>query len=826
MLSLLLFRITRRPLIIIRRSFRTTNKVQVFNPLLPFDVLDEVQNDDLEEKNEKLREEKKKLMKKSRRMLKKRREKGKGDQGKGSETEGKDNKGSRDLVQKDGELYKTSNDTIPIKKAVSPEVNVVGLEQEEKNDSDVKGTEIKSNDKNQNSQTKDENNSDTLAAGSSATMGPGGGGSGNGNGGDNNNKPPADDSESKDPKDEDSKDNEKKETEEETKKKDKEEEDDLEEELHDDDEKEPKKSTIKQYFERFGKFLFKCLETMGITFTSVGILGFAGLLYHTIYNVHALDKIDSAFENGDPAFQLLMHKRKSINPEEECDGNDLNQFWVERPQQKLVDDIISGRIIGRYFLVIGEKGTGKTSLLLESMRKINGYNVAIFDAHADPEIFRIRLGKALNYTYSEDYIGSLFSMRGPRDTTALLDIERAFGKLEELAIRRTTKVDRPLVLIINNAHLIKENEEGMKLLELLQQKAENLSGSGLVTMIFNSDDYWVYEKLKKVGTRLELVNVRDFNRSETIKALNYIREKHFPSHSHPDLSLDDKTSHNIYDLIGGRPQHISQVARHKDIIRACNEIIDREKTWFLNQCGLLGSSMDDDVIESGKFATSAMLLMNEFVHMDRTRLSNLIDKGEEDEDDYKMDHQLPELPLWRSRQIMTRADYIRQYDNLNIFTIDSDSRVRADSVPMMRAFHEIASQPHFEDLLQDTMDRVADIESLGRTRELVAKDLGLGSTFTFSKKDSSYRLALQKSERQKRMEGDNEDSYKCNDNDYTDDIIENSNKNSDNDTYKLDDISLQDTRKWWKLRMQRFDQSYLPPLQRDRNDIDINRTPR
>ena len=369
--------------------------------------------------------------------------------------------------------------------------------------------------------------------------------------------------------------------------------------------------------------------------------------------------MNQAFEKGDPSAQIKMHTRTHD------DSNDhfINAHWVERPQQKLLDEIVAGKIIGRYFLIIGEKGTGKTSLIMEAMKKVDGYNVTIFDAHADPEIFRIRLGKALNFTFNEDYIGSLFSIRGPRDTTALLDIERAFGKLEELAIQRVGKIRRPLIMIINNAHLIKENEEGVKLLELLQQKAESLSGLGLLTMIFNSDDYWVYEKLKQLGTRLELINVRDFNRYETVNALKFIRHRYFPL----DKVLKDDMCNAVYDLIGGRPQHITQVARHNDIIKACHEIIDREKTWFLNQCGLLGLDMDDDVMESGKFSSSAMLLMREFVEMDRSRMNTLITS--EKSRDFT-EHHLPELPLWRARQIMTRADYIQRYDNLNIFTID------------------------------------------------------------------------------------------------------------------------------------------------------------
>lgn len=57
------------------------------------------------------------------------------------------------------------------------------------------------------------------------------------------------------------------------------------------------------------------------------------------------------------------------------------------------------------------------------MRRVDGDGVSMFEAHADIEIFRIRLGKALDYEFHEDYIGAYFSERGPRDTTALLDIK-------------------------------------------------------------------------------------------------------------------------------------------------------------------------------------------------------------------------------------------------------------------------------------------------------------------------------------------------------------------------------------------------------------------
>src|SRR5277367_3720765 len=112
-------------------------------------------------------------------------------------------------------------------------------------------------------------------------------------------------------------------------------------------------------------------------------------------------------------------------------------------------------------------------MLLEAMRKIDGEGISMFEAHAHTEIFRIRLGKALDYEYHEDYIGSLFSICGPRDTTALLDIERAFNKLEKIALQRRTKHNKgPPILVVNSVHLIRDDEDGRNLLELMQQRAE------------------------------------------------------------------------------------------------------------------------------------------------------------------------------------------------------------------------------------------------------------------------------------------------------------------------------------------------------------------
>jgi hypothetical protein len=102
-------------------------------------------------------------------------------------------------------------------------------------------------------------------------------------------------------------------------------------------------------------------------------------------------------------------------------------------------------------------------------------------------------------------------------------------------------------------------------------------------------------------------------------------------------------------------------------------------------------------------------------------------------------HNIPQIPLHKARQIMTRADFIKSYDHINLFTITSDAFVRADSVPMQRAFKSICGEEGFDEHLEGTLQRISDIESLGRTRELVAKDLVQGGKYRILLKDGERR---------------------------------------------------------------------------------------
>jgi hypothetical protein len=222
----------------------------------------------------------------------------------------------------------------------------------------------------------------------------------------------------------------------------------------------------------------------------------------------------------------------------------------------------------------------------------------MFEAHADLEIFRIRLGKALDYEFHEDYIGGYFSERGPRDTTALLDIERALNKLEKVALQRRIKFGKPLVVIVNQMHLIRDDDDGKDLIELLQQRAEQWAAANLVTMVFNSDDYWVYERLKQLATRMEVLTIVDLPKTQATAALKNYRQRYFGDVPSSEIL------EQVYDRVGGRLNFLNRVAKQKDMLEACEKIKEVEKTWFLNQCWILGEEMDDDVMDQQKWAVS------------------------------------------------------------------------------------------------------------------------------------------------------------------------------------------------------------------------------
>ncbi|KAG8891137.1 hypothetical protein FRB99_003841, partial [Tulasnella sp. 403] len=382
---------------------------------------------------------------------------------------------------------------------------------------------------------------------------------------------------------------------------------------------------------------------------------------------------------------------------------------VNRAEQDTVDKIICGSKKGQYILLMGSKGVGKTTMILNAMKKIKADGVAICEAHEDLEVFRLRLGKALNYEYNEDSQTGLFQRRDPREGGPRLDIERALNKLEKVALRMAEKRDRPLVLVFNNIQLFANNEESRQLLLQLQQKAESWAESHLITVVFSTDDFWPYPVLRKIANRMHVISVADLTMADSLAALRKLREQF---HQMPQ---DDSVLQEILQVCGGRLSYLNHLAHRKDIAKAAQRLLNTEKGWLLSEVGLI-PDCDDDVMDEQKVCASTWLLLREFVkqHKEKekarqTAIAAGLEVG---------DPEMPAIPYYECRQIMTRADFIERLDQLNIIAVDIDHMVRPDSMVLLRAATEVVEEEGFDELLEGVRSRIDDIESLHRTREL------------------------------------------------------------------------------------------------------------
>jgi len=74
---------------------------------------------------------------------------------------------------------------------------------------------------------------------------------------------------------------------------------------------------------------------------------------------------------------------------------------------------------------------------------------------------------------NRDYLGALVGLNDLSGMTSFQALERGLHKLERALIKRREKTGKPVVLAMNNCHLLPKDDEGVKLLRLFQQRAES-----------------------------------------------------------------------------------------------------------------------------------------------------------------------------------------------------------------------------------------------------------------------------------------------------------------------------------------------------------------
>lgn len=179
------------------------------------------------------------------------------------------------------------------------------------------------------------------------------------------------------------------------------------------------------------------------------------------------------------------------------------------------------------------------------------------------------------------------------------------------------------------------------------------------------------------------------------------------------------------EVVGGRLSYINKVAKSRDMVRMANEMLEVESAWLLSQIGLI-TDCDDDVMDEQKWSSCSWLLLQEFVRLRHEQEKERADKIARGERPDNTHLQLPSIPYAQCRQIMTRADFLEDLDRKNIIAIDVNHNVRPDSMLILHAAMRVVEEADFQETIDSVRDRIDEIESLHRTRELTFKDLGPG----------------------------------------------------------------------------------------------------
>ncbi|CAG8441360.1 14171_t:CDS:2 [Funneliformis mosseae] len=413
----------------------------------------------------------------------------------------------------------------------------------------------------------------------------------------------------------------------------------------------------------------RVMDAVLTTVMGLAAVGLGGVLYQTWYEWNEQHKVLLSFTKPIP----LLKSRTS-------------ESFFARTEQKKIASVVAGHGRAKYFLLVGERGTGKTQLVLNAMEKIGHYGIVFCEAHSDSEVFKTRLGRALNYTYREDYVGQLFAREAPERGSALLDVEKAFNMVEQVAMKYVRRRGRPLILIINNIHAFKDDDDGIDLLELLQQRAESWAASRLVTMVFNTDDYSVYERMKRDASRMEVIRVNDLTHEEAVRLLKEKRRGH---------ESDEELEKLIMERVGGRLSYVNRLGREDDIYETVAQLESEEKTWLTNQIGLI-PDFEETAFDSQKYASCAWKLIKALV------------KSEE-----------KQLPVNDCRIITGNPKWLEMLDHDNIIMIDDQHNVKADSKILQNIFEEVVNREDFDDLLDNVCERVEEVDKEQRTREII-----------------------------------------------------------------------------------------------------------
>ena len=219
---------------------------------------------------------------------------------------------------------------------------------------------------------------------------------------------------------------------------------------------------------------------------------------------------------------------------------------------------------GRYFIVRGEVGCGKTRTIREMVKKqmdeSKHSGAPIYVLANQGQSFVDSLATAVDFRFDEHlsvkYL--LESLTGIRALPAKNDKEKLSRTLNaiEIAATKYRKLhNRPVVIVLDGIDKLKDRLPCC--IDRLQEKAKLWADSGIVKMVFVSSD----ENLEKIMQRNQSewsraaapVYISDLTREQALKVLNQDGRKIFT----------DEETEDVLQTVGHRVKHLLEVVQDR-----------------------------------------------------------------------------------------------------------------------------------------------------------------------------------------------------------------------------------------------------------------------
>ncbi|KAI9861277.1 MAG: hypothetical protein M1813_005451 [Trichoglossum hirsutum] len=226
-----------------------------------------------------------------------------------------------------------------------------------------------------------------------------------------------------------------------------------------------------------------------------------------------------------------------------------------------------------YPLIIGEDGTGKTSLIRLALEKLSEPKGVIYANYSTGSDFTETLQEALGW-YPDKSGG------GGKGTS----LEVIWELFSDFATKYKQIHKKVPVLIIDNVNTLAEDQEDT--LKTLLEYAKLATDDSIATFVFVSDEGGVPRQMVESSSwsrHGDILKVGDISKEEALKYLG-------------DQGIKGEEAAQIYELVGGRIVHLIRAAEHVRLhgqsLQGVREMLLHDAESLVSRAGMGPSNPD------------------------------------------------------------------------------------------------------------------------------------------------------------------------------------------------------------------------------------------